>query len=182
MRPGHFAAVLAACLVLAACGDGTATTGGTPASTSSGSPTPEDDQQAAEIILSRHGGLCPEGACHVEVTANEQQSSWTATGTGTSPAQGSIDPGEVRQLEELILARFDELTEQPFDDDCPTAYDGQELSITVRLIPTGPDAQLRDAQVFDTTSCTHAWPEDVVREIADAWEAVGLPVVFDTQS
>ncbi|MDX1621428.1 MAG: hypothetical protein R3320_10585, partial [Nitriliruptorales bacterium] len=166
-RLGHLAAVLASCLVLTACGDGTVMeTAGTPAPTRSGPPTVEDDQQAAEIILSRHGGLCPEVACHFEVSASEQESSWTATGTGVAPATGSVDPGTVRELELLLLARFDELTEQPFEEECPTAYDGQELSITVRLLPTGPDAHLRDAQVFHTTSCTHAWPDGAVREIA----------------
>ena len=185
--PRHLASLLlaVAAVMAAACGGAAPPDSSSPPSpslpgtTTSAAAEASEHRDVAEVILSRHGGLCPQGGCRYEVVASEEDGTWTASGTGYSPGRGEVAPSAVADLAELIVSRFDELTAEPFSGDCPTAYDGQELAVTVRLLPRGPDAHLRDAQVVHTTSCTHDWPDPLVEEISRRWQEAGMPAVLD---
>lgn len=171
--------VLAAALVAAvtACGSGlTGPPGPTsPAASSTPGATGTHDRWRTTVVRSARGGLCPDGeVCHTEVVVHED-GRWERAADGGGA--GTVDPAAVDALAGELLERWEALTAEPFTGTCPTAYDGAEMGWRLRRIPTGPGAHLRDADVRETSSCRHAWPERAARSLGRRWREAGLPDV-----
>lgn len=87
------------------------------------------------VDIDAHGGLCVQGACRT-VTTIERSGRVTVTSGGAAPVSQAIDPGAIAALAAAVdAADYARITAVPFDDLCPTAYDGQELTYTFH--PTG---------------------------------------------
>lgn len=178
--------LLLAAMLATACGGtgGGPSSAGTPTSpttpvtstgTASSSATPDH-----RVELVREGGRCPgdDGAgdiCETRVTITQDR--WSSTGLPTpSPGAGVIEPRVLEELVTLLDGGFDELTAEPFTGTCPTASDGQEVTIELWELPNDP---LADASVRTSTSCTHDWrapgARRVVDELDDLLDRAGIP-------
>lgn len=131
------------------------------------------------LVLSRTGGRCLTedggGACEDVVTI--ERDGWVAAASSDpTPSAGSIEPATFERLVVLVDEGLDELTSEPFSGTCPTAHDGQEITIELWDLPHDP---LADAAVRTTSSCTHDWdrPEArrVIDELRDLLDEAGIP-------
>ena len=81
-----------------------------------------------EVVMSVfiHGGLCSYEACLTTAVLSSDGTFIIVGGEGTV-SSGTISPELVSGLTDSIKkADFIEIRSNPFVDDCPTAYDGQE--------------------------------------------------------
>ena len=139
---------------------------------------------AVEFELDRRGGLCPGpdggGAlCRLTVVVRDD-GTWSAVGTPppTRPG-GAVRSGSASELAAIVDEGWEALTARAFTGTCPTAYDGSELTYTVRRIPRGPSAALADADIREVRSCTHDLThpaaQAVLLRLGDLWRALALP-------
>lgn len=139
---------------------------------------------AVEFVLARQGGLCPTadggGAlCKLRIVVRDD-STWEATGSQQpAPAEGEVAVAAASRLAAVFDSGWAALTARPFTGTCPMAYDGQEVSYTVRRLPTGPGAELADAAVREVRSCTYdledAEARRVIQRLEALWSELGLP-------
>lgn len=164
----------------AACG-GTGAVVPVGASPSAGQTTTVSTAPAVDhrLVLLRTGGRCLTedggGACEDVVTI--ERDGWVAGGsTGPTPSAGSIEPATFERLVVLVDEAWDELTIEPFNGTCPTAHDGQEITIELWDLPDDP---LADAAVRTTSSCTHDWDRPdarrVIDELRELLDEAGIP-------
>jgi hypothetical protein len=72
------------------------------------------------------GGECPQGPCGMRY---ELRRSGQVTATGQPPR--SVDAGTVARIAAAVDgASWDAILARPFTGECPTSYDGQELTYT----------------------------------------------------
>lgn len=133
------------------------------------------DGRWATVTMGNQGGLCPEGVCSRHVIADEADQSWSASTSAGESSAGEVDAATIDALARLIESHWEALTATPFEGDCPTAHDGQERIIDVTFAPVDGSGDPGERISRTTSSCTHAWPRDVVAEIDTAWDDAGLP-------
>jgi hypothetical protein len=76
------------------------------------------------------GGLCPYGDCRTELTF-EIDGRYVAREGDTITRHGTADEVRLVQLaQDINEADFNEIKAHPFVDECPTAYDGVEVTYT----------------------------------------------------
>lgn len=134
-----------------------------------------------EFVLARAGGLCLDGRegaalCERAITVRDD-GTWQATGTERpGPAEGTVAVGAASRLAAVVHEGWEELTARPFTGTCPTAYDGQEVSYTVRRLPTDPNEV---PEIREVRSCTydleHAGARRVLQRLEAVWRELGLP-------
>jgi hypothetical protein len=113
-----------------------------------------------EFVRGRVGGLCPTadggGAlCQLKIAVRDD-GTWQATGTERpAPAEGAVAEGAASKLAAALEQGWEALTARPFTGVCPSAYDMQEVWYSVRRLPSGPGAELADADVREVRSCTY---------------------------
>lgn len=133
------------------------------------------DDADATVELRVTGGLCPqETFCGSRSRASEGDGTWELVAGGETTT-GPVDPTDVERVADWFVDHHAEFTAHPFEGECPTAFDGPETTIVVGAIPTGADAHLADAAFWETTSCQHAWPPDLVEEFLEVWDRAGIP-------
>ncbi len=130
------------------------------------------DGRLATITMGTQGGLCPEGVCSRHVIVDEADQAWSASTSAGESSEGEVEAAAVDALARLIESHWAALTATPFEGDCPTAHDGQERVLDLAFAPVDGTG---DRVSQSTSSCTHAWPADVVAEIDAAWDDAGLP-------
>ena len=147
-----------------------------------GSPPRAD--VAIEFVLERSGGLCPSpdgggAVCRLTVVVTDH-GAWNAGGSpppGTG--DGSLPVGSASRLAAIFDGGWEALTAQRFTGTCPTAYDGQEVSYTVRRLPRGSAAPFADADIREVTSCTydlsHPGAQAVIGDLNQLWRSLELP-------
>lgn len=168
--------ILLLAVLLAACGAGSPDAPAASSPSGSASTSAAEPNRTAVVRLDWTGGLCPDGPCARSAEARQADGTWTATGNDRPDGlSGEVAAQDVAALARWLEGRWTVLTSETFTGTCPTAYDGQELTITLGLYPTGPDAYLADADIRTTSSCTHAWPDGFVDELLRRWEDAGLP-------
>ena len=133
------------------------------------------DGRWAAITMGTQGGLCPEGVCSRHVIVDEAEQTWSASTSAGESSEGEVDAAAVDALARLIESRWEALTATPFEGDCPTAHDGQERVLDVAFAPVDGTGEPGERVSRSTSSCTHAWPADVIAEIDAAWDDAGLP-------
>jgi hypothetical protein len=146
--------------------------------------SPDEPGATVEFVYVRSGGLCasPEGGgapCRLTVVVRDD-GTWSVDGSaGTAPGGGLVPPGSASELTAILDEGWQALTAVPFRGLCPTAYDGSEVSYTVRHVPSGPSASLADAEVREVRSCTydlgHPEARAVLDRLSEAWSALDLP-------
>lgn len=115
-------------------GDSSTSSTSARSSTSAGSSTssivtdPSDGE--ALLALETTGGLCPDGLCESRWVV-QPDGSYTATDQSGEQRTGTVDRSLVEELgAALTSAEVSEMELPPFEDECPTAYDGQEVTVT----------------------------------------------------
>ena len=82
------------------------------------------------VSIDAHGGHCIEGECRT-VTTIDRSGKVTVEGGAGEPLTRAVDPGLASALAGAVdAADYARITAVPFAGDCPTAYDGQELTYT----------------------------------------------------
>ncbi|MDH3270007.1 MAG: hypothetical protein OEN56_01665 [Gemmatimonadota bacterium] len=149
-------------------------------------PAPIADERRGELVevsRSSAGGLCagPDGgsSCEARVTV-DSEGLWTAVGFFAAvDSAGEVAPDVALDLARILDDGWDDLTAMPFTGTCPMAYDGQEVTYTVRRVPRGPGAELADAAVRAVRSCTHDLDHPAaarwIDRFARRWAEAGLP-------
>jgi hypothetical protein len=147
-----------------------------------GSPAPPDG--GVEFVIERSGGLCPSpdgggAVCRLTVVVTDD-GSWDAGGSPPpNTAGGALPTGSASRLAAIFDGGWEALTAQQFTGTCPTAYDGQEVSYTVRRLPRGEAASLADADVREIRSCTydldHPAAQAVISRLNELWRSLELP-------
>lgn len=136
-----------------------------------------------EFVLARAGGLCladsgEAALCQLTIIVRDD-GTWQATGTERpAPAEGTVALGAASRLAAVLDDGWPALTARPFTGECPTAYDGQEVSYTVRRLPSDPNAAA-DAEVREVRSCAydleHPGARRVLQRFEEVWRELGLP-------
>jgi hypothetical protein len=81
------------------------------------------------VSIDAHGGHCLEGACGA-VTTILRNGRLTVEGSG-DPVTDAVDPSLLATLAAAIdSADYARIMAVPFTGECPTAFDGQELTYT----------------------------------------------------
>lgn len=129
----------------------------------------------ATIEIRVMGGMCLPGTfCGWRAHAAESDGSWLLV-EGDDESSGTVEPAAVQEVADWFVDHHDEFTADAFVGECPTAFDGPETTIVAGAIPTGPQAHLADAEYWETASCQHAWPPDLVDEFLAVWDRAGIP-------
>jgi len=98
------------------------------------------------VVIDAHGGHCVDGECRVVTTIRRDARLFV------DAAEHVIDPSRFATLAAAVdAADYAAITAAPFTGECPTAFDGQELTYTFN--PVG-----RPAVTF--SSCEVAIPLD----------------------
>lgn len=139
---------------------------------------------AVEFVFDRRGGLCPSpdggGAlCRLTVVVRDD-GTWSAGGSPpATPPSGSVPRGAASELAAVVDEGWEALTARAFTGDCPTAYDGSEVSYAVRRLPQGASASFADADVREVRSCTydlsHPAAREVLGRLEELWRELALP-------
>jgi len=146
--------------------------------------TPPTSNVAVEFVFERFGGLCPgpEGGgaiCRFRVVVLDN-GTWNGAGASPGPVGGIVPAGSASRLAFIIEDGWEALTSRPFMGTCPTAFDGSEVTYTVRRIPQGAGAELADAVIREVRSCTHDLSQPAARAVlsrlTEAWRELGLPL------
>lgn len=136
-----------------------------------------------EVQVARSGGLCagPDGggACGSTIVVRDD-GTWSASGFPEPEVpEGSVASGTATELAGILESGWEDLTAREFTGTCPVAYDGQEVSYTIRRLPRGPGAERADAIVRQIRSCTydleHRSAARWIERFRDRWEELGLP-------
>ena len=91
--------------------------------------------QAPLVVIDAHGGHCVEGECKV-VTTIRRDSRLIIEGAGVGTVEKVIDPSLYSAFAAAVDATdYAAITAVRFTGECPTAFDGQELTYTFN--PTG---------------------------------------------
>ena len=80
------------------------------------------------VSIDAQGGHCLEGAC-AAVTTILRNGQLTVEGSG-EPVTDAVDPSLLTQLAAVDSADYARIMAVPFTGECPTAFDGQELTYT----------------------------------------------------
>jgi len=170
MTESRFPAIIAATCLLLGCGG------------SGGAGSNAD--MAVEFVFERHGGLCPspDGGgelCRLSVVVHDD-GTWVADGAPPpEPTGGLVREGSASELAAIFDGGWEALTARPFTGTCPVAYDGSEVSYTVRRIPQGASAAFADADIREVRSCTHdlghTEAEAVIQALESLWRELALP-------
>lgn len=130
----------------------------------------------AQIRIVWEGGRCQEGTCRTWLQADEADGTWQVMKQSDDEAQeGPAHPQAVRDVVSWVDSRWEELTAEPFQGTCPTAVDGEEMTVELSWLPWGSDAPMADADHRMTSSCVHAWPDGFEADLRQVWVDRGLP-------
>lgn len=82
------------------------------------------------VSIDAHGGHCVVGECST-VTTIRRDGRLTVDGNGVDPVADAVDPSLLAVLAAAVdVADYARVTAVPFSGECPTAFDGQELTYT----------------------------------------------------
>lgn len=121
----HVLLVLAASLLIAACGSGSPAL--SPAPSSPLSPAPSTGGEIALVSVEYRGGDCREGECKSVVTIAPNGTVKRDLGQTASVPQ----PLLAALVDAIRATNFPAVLSRPFTGECPTAFDGQELVYTI---------------------------------------------------